>query len=66
MTGYRVDSRGAIPSRSKIILFCTVFRLGLGPIQTPVQWILGEIAQRGRVAKWARTGIVKRYLHSRI
>jgi hypothetical protein len=40
-TGYWQDSRGSIPSRSKIFLFPTAPGPTPGPTQPPMQWIPG-------------------------
>jgi hypothetical protein len=40
VTGYGLDSRGAIPGRYKIFLFSIASRPSLGPAQPPIQWVL--------------------------
>jgi hypothetical protein len=45
-TGYRLDDRGVgvpNPGRTKKFLFCTLFRLALGPTQLPLHWVLGAL-----------------------
>jgi hypothetical protein len=42
--GYRLDSQGSIPSRSKkFVLYFTPSRLALGLNQPPTQWVLGAL-----------------------
>jgi hypothetical protein len=43
-TGYGLDGWGLNPSTSKILLFSTTSRAALGPIQPPIQWVLGAIS----------------------
>jgi hypothetical protein len=39
--GYRLDSQGSIPGKSKSFLFSTAFRLALRLTQLPIQCVLG-------------------------
>jgi hypothetical protein len=42
--GYGVEDRGSIPGRGEILLFYTVPRQALGPIQPPTQWVSGTLS----------------------
>jgi hypothetical protein len=41
MMGYKQVGQGSIPGRVKIILFCRVSILALGPTQPPIQRVPG-------------------------
>jgi hypothetical protein len=43
-TGYGLDSRGSIPSRSNIFLFSISSKLTLRPALQPIQWVLRVIS----------------------
>jgi hypothetical protein len=43
-TGYELNGQGLTPSKGKIFLSSTVFRLDLGPTQPPIQWVLGALS----------------------
>jgi hypothetical protein len=42
-TGYKLDDQGLISIRGKVFLSYITSRLGLGPAQPPVQWILEAV-----------------------
>jgi hypothetical protein len=44
VTDYEMDGWGSNPSRGKIFLFSTTSRPTIGPIQPPIQWVLGTIS----------------------
>jgi hypothetical protein len=46
VTGYRLDGRGPVPGRDKILLFSTTSRPSLGPTQPPIHWVPGAISLR--------------------
>jgi hypothetical protein len=52
-TGYGLDDRGVgvpSPSRGKNFLFPMSSRQALGPVQLPVQWVLGSSFPGGKAA----------------
>jgi hypothetical protein len=51
LTGYGLEGRGLIPGRDKIFHFSRASRPDLGPIQPPIQWVLGLFPSG---VKWPR------------